>query len=299
MYWENKGRAILPSHEFEGFLAQFNTKTEKEMKEIVLNNADVVKDLLSETPVTKKKAIAKTEATRQKLQKNPIKITKKKFHLTVGTILGFILGIVLSAGIGYVIYSHIQKASNNDEKEMMMRRAYYITLECEQDYWSVKGEIIKDMEHFIYKNAPFTNLSAHVLLLECDKGNLDVRLPMAQGLIEGHYGTKGLSAQTNNLCNVGAYDGLAYEDISDKYKSIPHINESIEPYVELINRRYLSNGRGISDLLNEFVDIDGKRYASNPLYEQELKHTINQINTETRLDSLLQKYNYLRRELGK
>jgi flagellum-specific peptidoglycan hydrolase FlgJ len=263
-------------------------ETQKNVTEVTTNET---------TPVTKKKT-TKTDVVKKTVSKNPIKVTKKRYNLTIGTIFGFILGIIIASGISVLIYKQLEKHSKHGEHEMMMRLAYYITLEREQEYWDVKGEITRDIDLFIRKNAPFSNLSSHVLLLETDKGNIDVRLPMAQGLIEGHYGTKGLSALTNNLCNVGAYDGLPYEQIAEEFKK-PHINESIEPYVTLIKKRYLSDGRNEWDLLKNFVDVNGKRYATNPLYESELKEVIDRINSETRLDSLLQKYNYLRRELNR
>lgn len=51
------------------------------------------------------------------------------------------------------------------------------------------------------------------------------------------------------------------------------------------------------DLLNKFVNLSGKRYASNELYEQELKLAWSEIDKTTKLDSLLNRYRYLKVEM--
>ena len=60
-------------------------------------------------------------------------------------------------------------------------------------------------------------------------------------------------------------DGKTSEEIDNKYK-FEYPNESIEPYLKLLATRYLVN-KTEEDLLKKFVDIDSKRYTSNPNYE--------------------------------
>jgi hypothetical protein len=63
--------------------------------------------------------------------------------------------------------------------------------------------------------------------------------------------------------------------------------------------QYLGDLRTEYDLLKSFTTIEGnKRYASNKLYEQELRITWDEINRVTKLDSLLGRYDYLKRELN-
>ena len=176
------------------------------------------------------------------------------------------------------------------------RIAYYMQLEYEQEYWNCRGDVIEEIKKFIDKNAPGNKLSPYVLLTECDRYNVDIRFVLAQGLLESHYGTKGLAKKTNSVFNMGAFDGHGFDKIIGKYK-YPDPNASISPYLKTLVKRYIVDGKTEWDLLNNFVDINGKRYASYKNYESELKSTIGRINVETKLDSLLTQYSYLKDEL--
>lgn len=119
---------------------------------------------------------------------------------------------------------------------------------------------------------------------------MDVRLFLSQGLIESHYGTKGLARRTNSVCNVGAWDDGT---ITHRYD---HPNESLEPYYKLIAKNYLVDKVEL-DLLINFIDKNGNRYASYPYYEVELKNIWEEINKTTKLDSLIGVYQYYKLEL--
>lgn len=169
--------------------------------------------------------------------------------------------------------------------------------EVSLSYWNCKYEIVQDMDKFIYSKVENTNMSSIELLNLCEKYNIDIRLPLSQGLIESHYGTRGLATKTNSIFNMGAYDGWEYDRILGIYK-YKHPNKSIEPYLKTLSESYLSDNKTEVDLLNNFVNINGSRYASYKGYESELKLVWDEINSTTRLDSLLQEYNYYKLELN-
>jgi hypothetical protein len=50
-------------------------------------------------------------------------------------------------------------------------------------------------------------------------------------------------------------------------------------------------------MFDKFVDINGKRYASNPNYEKLVEGIYNRINEETRLEDLLKEYRKLQKKL--
>ena len=78
------------------------------------------------------------------------------------------------------------------------------------------------------------------------------------------------------MFNVGAHDnGKVY----NRYK---HENESIEPYMQLLKNQYLFN-KDLTHLLKDqgFKNTNGKRYATSPIYEQQLRSLIVVINMET------------------
>lgn len=157
--------------------------------------------------------------------------------------------------------------------------------ELELRYWHTKSEIVDEVQNYIDRNAPGSDLSAIVVVNACDEYNVDLKFVLVQGLVESHFGTKGLAVKTNSVWNAWAYDGLSYNEIDSKgiYK---HPDHSVRPYLKLLTTRYLVGGKTETDLLDNFVDVDGNRYASYPKYESELKLRLDEFNN-SRLDSLL------------
>ena len=110
------------------------------------------------------------------------------------------------------------------------------------------------------------------LVLACYKYGYDLPLLLAQLQIESHFGTTKRAQDTNSMFSVGAYDDG--RDIV-KYKDQ---DSSIVPYIKLIQKDYLLNNRkDVEDLLRNYVNYDGKRYASNRNYEKDLKLTRDKI----------------------
>ena len=171
-------------------------------------------------------------------------------------------------------------------------------LDLEMNYWKCKSSIIDAVEGYMKKKVSDHNLSAIIMLNSCDKYNIDVRLPMSQGFIESHYGTKGLARSTNSVFGVGAFDGDPLNKILGIYK-YKHPNQSIEPYLALLRNSYLKNLKTEQHLLDNFITLNGTRYASYDKYEQELQLVWNDINLNTELDSLLDVYHSLKVELGR
>jgi hypothetical protein len=106
------------------------------------------------------------------------------------------------------------------------------------------------------------------LVIACYLYDYDLPLLLAQLQVESHFGTTDRAKRTNSMFSVGAYDDG--RDIV-KYKDQ---DASIVPYIKLINKNYLLDGKkDVDDLLSNFVNGAGKRYASNPNYENDLKKT--------------------------
>ena len=140
--------------------------------------------------------------------------------------------------------------------------------------------LIKEVDSYIKFYGPNSTVSAEMLVKICDQYSFDLKLMLAQGQLESHFGTRGLAVITNSVFNVGAFDNgtilYTYEEP----------NESIEPYVNLIKKYYLV-GKSVNDLLTKrFVNYDGKRYASNWTYERRLRGIISDMSG-TDLDKLL------------
>ena len=100
----------------------------------------------------------------------------------------------------------------------------------------------------------------------------DLPLLLAQLQVESHFGTTERARRTNSMFSIGAYD-----DGRDVVKYADQ-DSSIIPFIKTIKREYLMNGeKEVDQLLQNFVNYEGNRYALNPKYESELAKTRNSI----------------------
>jgi flagellum-specific peptidoglycan hydrolase FlgJ len=162
----------------------------------------------------------------------------------------------------------------------------------------VKDGIVTEIENYIDSIAPDSGLNPIRLFELCDKYGVDVRFAMAQAEAESHFGTKGMAAKTNIVWNVKTYDGDTLEDIKKRGAHFKHPDESIEPYLLLLVNNYFVDGKTEEDMFINFVNKDGKRYASNPKYESMVLNIYNRINNETKLKNLLKEYRRYKMILG-
>ena len=161
----------------------------------------------------------------------------------------------------------------------------------ELKYWESKSHLVDEVDNYIHKVAPTSNLSAVILVDECEKYQVDIKFVLAQGELESHFGTKGLGAKTNSIWNIGAFDSLSYSEIHKKHV-FSNPNASIEKYLELLTTNYLYGNKTEIDLLNHFVDKNGKRYASSTSYEESLSYKYENIKNLTTIDSLQEVLRY-------
>lgn len=162
--------------------------------------------------------------------------------------------------------------------------------ECELKYWETKSQLVDEVQNYINTVAPTSDLRACVLIDACEKYNIEVKFVLAQGELESHFGTKGLASKTNSVWNVGAYDGYYYSNIMTIHK-YPHPNMSIEPYLKLLYKKYLTY-EAEEGLLKNFVDHNGNRFASDKNYEERLRYKYKYISNNTQIDSLNSQLNY-------
>ena len=197
---------------------------------------------------------------------------------------------VLSISIGLSIFSIFNTENKFEQlKKHHSEKTYSYALDCvkeaEYKYWQCKAELIDEVQNYISSVAPTSNLRGYALVEECEKYGIDICFALAQGEIESHFGTKGLGAKINNVWNVGVFDGKTLSEIHNIYKN-QNPNESIRPYLELLSTNYLVN-KLEADLLENFVDVNGKRYATYPKYEEALRSKYNYIIENTKINEKL------------
>lgn len=153
-----------------------------------------------------------------------------------------------------------------------------------------RNSLITEVNKYIKVVAPKSRVSGKLIVDLCDAYNVDVRLVLVQGHVESHFGTKGTAAKTNSVFNVGAYDGHSAARQKRNGFGFSHPNQSIEPYLELLTTNYLVNGRTEEDLLKNYVNKYGQRYASHPKYEYVLRQRWNKIDTVADITKTYEEY---------
>ena len=114
------------------------------------------------------------------------------------------------------------------------------------------------------------------------KYGVPVEFILAQGRLESNFGTKGRGARTKNIYNVGnvtAGDTMA-KDSTEQKKNSKDMGDwvnGLESYADLMVRRYRPSDGDWNKLLEEFVNNDGLRYATDPDYEKTLSSIISSI----------------------
>lgn len=187
--------------------------------------------------------------------------------------------IILVAVCTFLCYKTQTKSCNH-----VIKYNLDYQIESELKYFETKSKLVSAVQSYMESVASTTNIRAYELVDLCDKYAVDLKFVIAQAEIESSFGTKGLAAKTRSIFNVGAFDGHNYHNIKSKYK-YSHPNASIEPYLKLLNDKYLVDKLEF-DLLNEFVDKNGNRYASDENYEEKLKAKYMFITNNTPIDSL-------------
>ena len=163
----------------------------------------------------------------------------------------------------------------------------------ELHYQGIKDALVDAVDHYIDSIAPSSCLNGIKVVEICDQYDFDIMFALAQGQLESHFGTEGIASKTNMVWNVGAFDNKSAEDIiKDKNENTApkHPDKSIEPYIKLLYSTYLVDGKTEKDMFINYVDKNGKRYASNPNYESHLLSIYERMKKETNIDELIMEF---------
>ena len=162
--------------------------------------------------------------------------------------------------------------------------------EHQLQYYAAKEALVEEVDNYIHEVAPNSALTGLAIVNGCEKYNVDVIFGLAQGHQESHFGTMGVAAKTNSVFNVLAYDGRSAADMNEKGHGYSHPDLSVEPYLELLTNKYLTGDKTEKDLLHNYVDINGHRYASCTTYEDLLSGLYIKIDTTTGITEKYKKF---------
>lgn len=146
-----------------------------------------------------------------------------------------------------------------------------------------RNELAIEVDSYIKSVAPKSQIDPFLMIDLCWKYNVDLVFVMAQGHLESHYATAGTARKTNSIFNVGAYDGHSATRQKRNGFGFDDPNDSIEPFLILLTSDYLVDGKTTNDLMNNYVNYLGMRYASNKKYESQMRSIYRRISSNTSL----------------
>lgn len=161
--------------------------------------------------------------------------------------------------------------------------------QTEQRKQEIKQHLTHIVDSYIHKTAPKSKVNGKTIVNTCLDYDVDIKLVLAQGHIESHFGTTGVAAKTNNIFNVGAESKFPIKKMARNGYIYKHPDESVEPFIKLLKRNYLVNGKTEEDLLKNYVNRSGHRYASSRSYESKLRSIVNNLK-KTQITSYTNKY---------
>lgn len=217
------------------------------------------------------------------------KYSKQSFSLLV---IAFLI-----VGMYLIVYSCFEKAGYD-------RYHFYSSYEIFQEtnhlrYDSLKLQLSNEVDKYIAQvSGNSSALNGLVVVDRCIENDIDICFVLAQGEQESHFGTQGLARKTNSVFNVYAFDGHDYNKINSNGK-YNHPNDCVEPYIALLKRDYLVDGKTEYDMLHKYVNKNGARYASAETYEQSLLDKMTKIKSNTEIDNLYQSLRRQKLILGK
>lgn len=209
-------------------------------------------------------------------------------HTIIGFITCMVLGFIVLGGAKIAVNAAsidtkptVVEQGNNavvDSTELIMEQ-------YRNDFNNARDVLAVEVHEYISTIAPRAEIDPYILIDLCTEYDIDVAFVMAQGQIESHYATAGTAKRTKSIFNVGAYDGHSAARQCRNGFGFEDPNDSIEPYLILLTNDYLVNGKTINDLMTNYVNYLGMRYASNRKYESQLKSVYNKIyrNPEFRI----------------
>lgn len=205
-----------------------------------------------------------------------------------------IKGYLITAIIAIVCSTILAIGVHNSNLKYMKDYSYEVYRDrMELHYEGVKDALVEAVDHYIDSIAPGSCLNGIRVVEICDEYEFDIMFALAQGQLESHFGTEGIAAKTNMVWNVGAFDNKSAEDIirdKNEHTAPKHPDKSIEPYIKLLYSTYLVDGKTEKDMFINYVDKNGKRYASNPNYECSLLGIYERMKKETNIDELIMEF---------
>lgn len=206
----------------------------------------------------------------------------KKFGMDLKKITKSVLYIIIGFMLVNILSFNSVPIEQPVKQEMVDTTVYVQSVKD-----TFKVHLITEVDNYIKEMAPTSELNSEYLVEKCLEYNTDIVFVLSQALLESHFGTKGKAAETNSVWNVGTYDN---GKILYRYDNP---NESIEPYLKLINEKYLINVTEKGDTVFKdlrhlvedkgYINYNGDRFATARGYENGIRKIMIRIDLDTKI----------------
>lgn len=177
------------------------------------------------------------------------------------------------------ITSFLHSYRFHSDKDIVQNSNYVQDLYIQKmtlSYYSCKERLVESLDAYIEEIAPHSAMNSLTFVNYCEEYDIDVFFVLSQCQIESKFATVGLGSKTYSAFNIKAYDGKG-DKYMDKYK---HPDLSIEPYIKVLKDTYLVDGVTEFNLMDNYVNINGQRYASDEQYETKLRSVYEKLLTK-------------------
>jgi len=178
---------------------------------------------------------------------------------------------ILTILISITILTFYPKNVNTEKKEIKFENLIELIEEestSEYDtYMSIADSVLDE-----YKTEMNGKMMADAWIKTKEKFGIDVpvTLSLAQAKMESKYCTSSLAKSKNNPYSLKG---------SKTYKTYNSLEEGVTAYYELMAKNYLAC-KTLEQLLKNFVNCNGHRYATSTVYEFNLKKEIKIIENK-------------------
>lgn len=226
--------------------------------------------------------------------------TKSMFKMSIKTLLA---GITLLAITGFITVKSLANVYTSDTEignELMIQQFIQsdstdsvveiidspivvedstITLK----HLDVKRNLIAEVDKYISSRTKGKHDSrlAEYIVEHALNYNIDICFMMSQTQIETNYGVAGIGRASSKRSLFGV--------ISRRYTNY---NDAVEDYCKILQKSYLVKGRTEKDLMKNYVNKNGHRYAGSKTYEAKLSNQYKVLTNNTKISVLEKEYKY-------
>lgn len=194
--------------------------------------------------------------------------------------------VCLPALLSFCYYSSVCCIKNTNHEALIDSISKKENLE-ENLKNDLKKDLTEEVRTYILDNSKHTDLlfvteiSEHIVNRALDN-HIDICFILAQGHLETHFGSYGIGKSRKSIFGV--------------YKYYGSYTECIDYYINLLSRSYLVN-KTEKQLMENYVNKSGYRYAGDKQYEYKLKNFYYKVNKSTSISMLQKKYKNLNTEV--